>query len=138
MIFLFRQCLSFVAKLYLSFHFPRLEAIKSISVPRLSGNYLNKRFCFKTFSCFGKSWKTNTNRPYFGRGPGYPYYGRGEAKNKPKKPSAKSMDFFPSHIFTFHSLVQLLLPTVKLNGVSQQISTEYKMVHGLIEAVFTT
>ena len=46
--------------------------------------------------------------------------------------------FFPSHMFTFHSLVQLLLPTVKLNGVSQPISIEYKMVHGLIQAVFTT
>ena len=51
---------------------------------------------------------------------------------------AKSMYFFPSHMFTFHSLVQLLLPTVKLNGVSQPISIEYKMVHGLIQAVFTT
>ena len=48
------------------------------------------------------------------------------------------MYFFPSHMFTFHSLVQLLLPTVKLNGVSQPISVEYKMVHGLIQAVFTT
>ena len=43
------------------------------------------------------------------------------------------MYFFPSHMFTFHSLVQLLLPTVKLNGVSQPISMEYKMVHGLIK-----
>ena len=34
---------------------------------------------------------------------------------------AKSRHFFPSHLFTFHSLVQLLLPTVKLNGVSQPI-----------------
>ena len=51
---------------------------------------------------------------------------------------AKSRYFFPSHMFTFHSLVQLLLPTVKLNGVSQSISVEYKMVHGLIKAVFTT
>ena len=32
-------------------------------------------------------------------------------------------------MFTFHSLVQFLLPTVKLNGVSQPISMEYKMVH---------
>ena len=46
--------------------------------------------------------------------------------------------FFPSHMFTFHSLVQLLLPKVKLNGVSQPILIEYKMVHGLIEAVFAT
>ena len=48
------------------------------------------------------------------------------------------MYFFPSHMFTFHSLVQLLLPTIKLNGVSQLSSIEYKMVHGLIQAVFTT
>ena len=48
------------------------------------------------------------------------------------------MYFFPSHMFTFHSLVQLLLPTVKLNGVSQSFSIQYKMVHGLIQAVFTT
>ena len=41
-------------------------------------------------------------------------------------------------MFTFHSLVQFLLPTVKLNEVSQPISIEYKMVHGLIQAVFTT
>ena len=41
-------------------------------------------------------------------------------------------------MFTFHSLVQLLLPTVKLNGVNQPISIEYKMVHGLNQAVFTT
>ena len=41
-------------------------------------------------------------------------------------------------MFTFHSLVQLPLPTVKLNGVSQPISIEYKMVHDLIQAVFTT
>ena len=41
-------------------------------------------------------------------------------------------------MFTFHSLVQLLLPTVKLNEVSQPIWIEYKMVHGLIQAVFTT
>ena len=39
---------------------------------------------------------------------------------------AKSTYFFPSHMFTFHSLVQLLLPMVKLNGVSQLISIEYK------------
>ena len=35
-------------------------------------------------------------------------------------------------------MVQLLLPTVKLNGVSQTISIEYKMVHGLNQAVFRT
>ena len=48
------------------------------------------------------------------------------------------MYLFPSHMFTFHWLVRLLLPTVKLNGVSQPISIEYKIVHDLIEAVFTT
>ena len=37
-----------------------------------------------------------------------------------------------------HSLVPLLLPTVKLNGVSPPISIEYKMVHGLNKAVFRT
>ena len=41
-------------------------------------------------------------------------------------------------MFTFHLLVQLLLPTVKLNEVSQPISIEYKMVHGLIQAVYKT
>ena len=46
--------------------------------------------------------------------------------------------FFPSHMFTFHSLVRLLLQTVKLNGVSQPILIEYKMMHGLIQAVFAT
>ena len=51
---------------------------------------------------------------------------------------AKSRYFFHSHLFTFHSLVQLLLPTVKLNGISQPISIEYKMVHGLNQAVFRT
>ena len=48
------------------------------------------------------------------------------------------MYFSPSHMFAFYSLVQLLLQMVKLNGVSQPISIEYKMVHGLIQAVFTT
>ena len=33
----------------------------------------------------------------------------------------KSKYFFPSHMFTFHSLVQLLLPAVKLNGVKLQL-----------------
>ena len=51
---------------------------------------------------------------------------------------AKSWYFFPSPMFTFHSLVQLLFPMVKLNGDSQTISIEYKMVHGLNQAVFTT
>ena len=44
--------------------------------------------------------------------------------------------FFPSHLFQFYSLVQLLLPTVKLNRVSQPSSAKYKMVHGLNQAVF--
>ena len=37
---------------------------------------------------------------------------------------AKSRYFFPSDLVTFHSLVELLLPVIKLNGVNQQISTE--------------
>ena len=48
------------------------------------------------------------------------------------------MYFFPSHMFTFKSLIQLPLPMVKLNGVSQLISIEYKTVHGFIQAVLTT
>ena len=51
---------------------------------------------------------------------------------------SKSRYFFHSHFLTFHSLVQLLLPVVKLNGISQPISIEYKMVHGLNQAVFRT
>ena len=51
---------------------------------------------------------------------------------------AKSGYFFPSPMFTFHSLVQLPLPTVKLHGVSQPISIEYKMGHGFSQAMFTT
>ena len=51
---------------------------------------------------------------------------------------ANSGYFFYSHLFIFHSLVQLLLPTVKLNGISQPISMEYKMVHCLNQAVFRT
>ena len=47
---------------------------------------------------------------------------------------AKSRYLFHSRLFMFHSLVQLLLPTVKLNGVSQPISIEYKMMHGLNQA----
>ena len=50
-IFPFRQCFAFVTKMYLSPHFPRLEAIKSISMPRLLDNYQNKRR-FLDFSCF--------------------------------------------------------------------------------------
>ena len=34
-----------------------------------------------------------------------------------KSKNGKSTYFFPSHMFTFHSLVQFLLPTVKLKGV---------------------
>ena len=37
---------------------------------------------------------------------------------------AKSRYFFHSRLFTFHSLVQLLLPMVKLSGISQAISIE--------------
>ena len=33
-------------------------------------------------------------------------------------------------------LVQLFLPSVKLDGVSQPISLEHKMVHGFNQAVF--
>ena len=49
---------------------------------------------------------------------------------------AKSRYLFHSRLFTFHSLIQLLLTTVKLNGVSQPISIEYKMVDRLKQAVF--
>ena len=52
--------------------------------------------------------------------------------------TAKSRYFTPFHMFTFHSLVQSLLPMVKLNGVSQPISIEYKMAHGLNQAVSTS
>ena len=51
---------------------------------------------------------------------------------------AKFRYFFPSHLLTFYLLVQLLLLTVKLNRVSQPISIEYKMVHGLNKALFRT
>ena len=51
---------------------------------------------------------------------------------------AKSRRFFHSRLFTFCSLIQLLLSTVKLNGVSQPISVEYKIVHGLNQAGFRT
>ena len=52
--------------------------------------------------------------------------------------TAKSRYLFLSCLFTFYSLVQLLLPMIKLTGVSQPISIEYKMVHGLNQAVFRT
>ena len=42
--------------------------------------------------------------------------------------TAKPSYFFHSRLSTFYSLAQLLLPTVKLNGVNQPISIEYKMV----------
>ena len=48
----------------------------------------------------------------------------------------KSSYLLPSHLFKFYSLVQLLIPTVKLNGASQPISIEYKMVHGFSQAAF--
>ena len=50
----------------------------------------------------------------------------------------KILVFCDSRLFTFHSLVQLLFPKVKLNGASQPISIEYKMVHALSQAVFRT
>ena len=52
--------------------------------------------------------------------------------------TAKSRYLFHSRLFTFHSFVQLLLPKVQLNGISQPISIEYKMVHGLNQAFFKT
>ena len=48
---------------------------------------------------------------------------------------AKSRYVFSSHFFTFPLLVHLLLPTARLNGVSQSVSIEYKMVHGFSQAV---
>ena len=36
------------------------------------------------------------------------------------------------------NMVELLLPTVKLNRISQPISIECKMVHGINQAVFRT
>ena len=47
---------------------------------------------------------------------------------------AKSRYVFHSRLFTFHSLVQLLLPVVK--GVSKPITIENKIVHALNQAVF--
>ena len=46
--------LAFVAKLYLSPHFPRLKAIKSISVTRLLVNYQNKSRFLDFFVLLGK------------------------------------------------------------------------------------
>ena len=61
--FPFHQCFALVANLYLSPHFPRLEAIKSISVPRLSGNYQNKRRFLDFFVLLGKARRqTSVNR----------------------------------------------------------------------------
>ena len=45
-----------------------------------------------------------------------------------RKNSEKIWVFFPYHVFTSHSLVQLLFPTVKLDEVRQPVSIEYKMV----------
>ena len=45
---------------------------------------------------------------------------------------------FISYLFTLHSLVQLLLPVVKVNGVSQPVSIEYKMLYSLNQAVSGT
>ena len=53
------QCFAFVVKLYLSPHFPRLEAIKSISVPRLSGNYQKQKPFPRLSSCF---WEKLENK----------------------------------------------------------------------------
>ena len=41
----------------------------------------------------------------------------------------KSGNLFHSRFFIFHSLIQSLLPTAKMNGVSKPISIEYKSVH---------
>ena len=49
-----------------------------------------------------------------------------------KKRQNLGICFLLSGTFTFHSLVQLLLPMVKLNEVYQPISIEYKIVPGLI------
>ena len=49
-----------------------------------------------------------------------------------KKRQNLGISVFLSGTFTFHSLVQLLLPMVKFNEVYQPISIEYKMVPGLI------
>ena len=47
--------------------------------------------------------------------------------------TAKSWYFCHSWLFINHSLVQLLLPTVKLNWLSQPVSIEYKMVHNILK-----
>ena len=52
--------------------------------------------------------------------------------------AAKSRYSIPSDLVTFHSLVKLLLPAVKLNGVRQPMSIEYKRVHGFNQTVFRT
>ena len=52
--------------------------------------------------------------------------------------TAKSVLQNHSGFFTFHSLLQSLLPVVKMNGVSKPISVEYKMVHGFNQTVFKT
>ena len=56
-------------------------------------------------------------------------------KYNKKRQNLGIFSFFRSHLFTFHSSAQLLLPTVKLGGVSQPISIEYKVAHGLNQAV---
>ena len=56
----------------------------------------------------------------------------------PSKNAKLRYHFFHSCLFTFHSLIQLLLPKAKLNGVDHQISVEYKTVYGLNQAVFRT
>ena len=49
--FFFHQCLTFVAKLYLSPHFLRFKAIKSISVPHLSANSRKNGFRYTRYLC---------------------------------------------------------------------------------------
>ena len=57
----------------------------------------------------------------------------------PIQPKTRKIRYsVPSHLFTFYSLVELVLPMVKLNGFSQPISIEYKMIHGFNQAVFRT
>ena len=52
--------------------------------------------------------------------------------------TARYRYLFHSPLLTFHSLVELLLPTARLNGISRPISIEIKTVHGLNQAVFRT
>ena len=49
--------------------------------------------------------------------------------NSRRMQTVKFSYFFRSHLFTFHSFVHLLLPTIKLNRDNQPISLVYKMMH---------